>query len=138
MSTQKSIAIKKSSLYVNQIGELTATEDFNRFFPIDGMYYNGGENDIIMVDNIFPYQYSNHGIQEYYKLVCKTNEAADDNDGSEIAGDSQDKGINYYELEENEGFDQFIEEMDSSVKGCLYRLLVIIVLVFILLLIIYK
>lgn len=137
MNTDKAILIKNSSLYVNQNGELIATEDFKRFFPIDGMYSNN-TGDIIIIDNILPYQYSKDGIQEYYQVVCETNKDADENDGAEITGDSQDKGINYYELEENEGFDQFIEEMDSSVKGCLYRLLAIIAIVFILLIIIYK
>lgn len=123
----QAIVIKNTSLFVGENGELLATEDFKRFFPIDGFFHvDSKKNDIIILDNICPYQITKDEIQRYYKVVCDGNEATDGNNGTENSDNSEDKGINYYELEESEDVEQFLQEIDAYTKGCAFNIVLFI------------
>lgn len=76
MNTRIRIAtvFNQSPLYVNQKGELMATPDFKRFFPIDGLVVCAFDNDTTEIDTIKPYQFIKDGKCDYYPIISeKTN-----------------------------------------------------------------
>ena len=71
---RKATVFNQSPLYVNQKGELMATPDFKRFFPIDGLVVYAFDNDTTEIDTIKPYQFIKDGKCDYYPIISeKTN-----------------------------------------------------------------
>lgn len=71
---RKATVFNQSPLYVNQKGELMATPDFKRFFPIDGLVVYAFDNDTTEIDTIKPYQIIKNGMNDFYPIISeKTN-----------------------------------------------------------------
>lgn len=120
------VVLANARFHVHKSGELIATEDNKRFFVIDGMISLASANDQDELDVIKPYQITVDGKQTYYKAVCETAEHADGNTGRADEGNSGDKPLNYFELEEKEDPEDFLKDMDRDVKGCLYKIAAIL------------
>ena len=68
---RKATVFNQSSLYVNQKGELMATPDFKRFFPIDGLVVYAFDNDTTEIDTIKPYQIIKNGMNDFYPIISE-------------------------------------------------------------------
>jgi len=117
MNTTQVILIKNASFHVNEYG-LMASEDMERYFPIDGLHSINALGDIVCIENILPFQITQDGMQHFYTISCQAETVPEPADS-----------VNYYELEEREDVEEFIKEMDSSIKGCFFRLAVIAVII---------
>lgn len=106
---KNALLILDASLYVAQNGELVATNDNNRYFPVDGFV----EELINETDDthIQPFQTTYYGIQHYFKSLCTADSVyANGNDGTESGGSREDKSDSNTEL---------IIDLDEVADGCI-------------------
>ena len=120
------IAIINTPMAVNTAGKLVGNAVDNGYeyeYPVDGI------SDICH-DEIKPYQIAPYGMVLYSKTICLHTE--------ETVTASDNAGVNYYEFEDSEEVEEFINDLDQSVKGCLYKFAAITAIIIILLIIMCK
>lgn len=119
MNTTQVVLIKDASLFIGPNGELWASEDMQRYFPIDGIHYPIND-DIVVVENILPFQITHEGTHQFYQFS---------NNAAEETTEPANKGVNYFELEDREDPEGFLEDI-SKPTGCLYVLFMLVIIVF--------
>lgn len=121
---RKAMAMSKATFYVNPKGELIATNDSKRFFPIDGLAVFAFPSDETEIDTIKPFQFLNNGMCDYYPLVSKKAPDTDtvkSEQGNEAEPEMRhETEKNYDELADAEGDEDFIKEMDKGINGCAF------------------